>query len=131
MSYHLEIRYQLEPLSAEPRMWNTLSGGVAFRETSWLAPWWRHFGWGNRAFLVVVRNASTHICGLLPLYLKPRGSGRVLSMIGDGDVCADYVSVLSLSEEAEQVGEAVGRHLAEIASDSLHGWNLLERMGLA
>lgn len=44
MSYHLEIRHQLESFFAEPRLWNTLSGGVAFREPYWLAPWCRHFG---------------------------------------------------------------------------------------
>ncbi|MDG2224398.1 MAG: GNAT family N-acetyltransferase [Rubripirellula sp.] len=130
MPYQLEIRHQLEPFFDEPRLWDFLSGGVAFREIAWLAPWWRHLGRGNRAFLVVVRNSSKHICGLLPLYQRPNGSGRVLAMMGDGEACTDYASVLSRPEEAEQVGEAIGKYLTEIASDSLNGWDTIEIDGI-
>ncbi|MGB0597840.1 MAG: hypothetical protein ACPGLY_14225 [Rubripirellula sp.] len=51
-------------------------------------------------------------------------------MMGDGGVCTDCVSVLSLPQEADQVGQAIGRYLAEIASDSLNGWDLLDIDGI-
>lgn len=130
MSYQIEVERQLEPFFAEPRSWDSLAGGVPFRETAWLAPWWRHLSQGRQAHLLVARKPSGQICGLLPLYQSSLSGPRTLSMLGDGDACSDHVSVLARPDEAIRVAKAFGHFLGETASDSQNGWDLIDIDGI-
>ncbi len=128
---HLDISHHLDALLADEPLWNALAGGVPFRETSWLAPWWRHFGAGKEAFVLIARDDQNTIRGLLPLYrCSDRSSGRTLSMIGDGDACSDYASVLAAADDAVEVAREMGRFLAHCAADHDNGWDMISIDGV-
>ena len=111
--------------------WNSLARGVPFRQTSWLGPWWESFGEGREACVVVARDESGKPRGLLPLYRRGTAAPqRTLGMIGDGDACSDYVSVLAQASEAEAIAFEMGRFLAEISRDPDAGWDVLEIDGV-
>ncbi|MEM1069623.1 MAG: GNAT family N-acetyltransferase [Planctomycetota bacterium] len=130
MAYQIEVCNQLEPFFDEPRIWDSLSGGIAFRESAWLHPWWQHLGNGYQAYLVVAKKPSGQICGLLPLYRKTTAAGRTLCFLGDGNTCTDYVSILTRPDEAKHVGESIGRFLAENSSGGSNAWDLIDIDGI-
>ena len=122
-----EITRDLDSLLEDTSTWNRLARGVPFRETSWLGPWWRRFGADKEAFVPVARDASNAIVGLLPLY---RSSGRTLAIIGEGQACSDYVSVLAQSPRAEEAATAIGRYLSQCAGDHRIGWDMISIEGV-
>ncbi len=129
--FSIETTPDIDSLLADVELWNKLAGGVPWRETSWLGPWWRQFGHDKRAHVLVARDESGAIGGLLPLYRSgDRTAGRTLCVIGDGDACSDYVSVLASEDEAVEIAEQIGKHLAATASDSESGWDLIDIDGV-
>lgn len=129
--FQIATTYDLNSLLSDSDRWNSLARGVPFRQTQWLGPWWRQFGAGKQPQVLVARDATGTIRGLLPLYREFSGApGRTLSMIGDGQACSDHVSVLASKEDAESIASAMGSHLAQTASDSDHGWDLIDIDGV-
>ncbi len=129
--YQLEITHDLDSLFADPSLWNTLSRGVPFRETSWLEAWWRHFGDDKQPYVVLARDRQQQIRGILPLFRGQGSSGRrTLSMIGGGQACSDYASVLAQADEATDIADRMGRFLAEHAADSDLGWDMISIDGV-
>ncbi len=131
LMYSIEITSDIESWFAQPTLWNSLSRGVPFRETSWLASWWKHLGCGLTAQLVIARNSSGDVCGLLPLYRDGGNTrGRTLRLVGDGNACTDDASVLAHAEDAEAVAEAIGRYLVANAASSEFGWDVIDLDGV-
>ena len=129
--FNIEVSSDAACLLADHVQWNRLSRGVPFRETSWLGPWWSHFGGGDQAHVVVVRDQLGEIRGLLPLYRRGGNSGeRTLAIMGDGAACSDHVSVLAKDEDVRQIGYEIGQHLAETASCPRRGWEALDIDGV-
>ncbi len=80
---------------------------------------------------VVARNAAGEIRGILPLYQLCRtAGGRTLFMLGDGDACSDYVSVLARDQDAVEVARQIGQYLVATAADSQVGWDVIEIDGV-
>ena len=130
--YTIERTRDLSSLLADAVVWNHLACGVPFRETSWLAPWWRTFGGSLQAFVVVARDEQGNLCGILPLYRSQDGTfGRTLSMIGDGKAFSDFVSLLAEPENATEIATEMARFLASCASDSKDGWDLIDIDGVS
>lgn len=139
--FSIEITSEIDSLLADPCTWNGLARGVPFRETSWIGPWWRHLGNGREPYVIVARDQAGNLRGLLPLYRREpsrkeqhrRGlgpSGRTLAIMGDGDACSDYVSVLAHERDASQIAQQMGEHLISVASCPRWGWDLLEFDGI-
>ncbi len=131
--YQIQRTHDLDGLLRDPELWNRLAGGVPFRETSWLGPWWNHFGkvLDLEPYVLVARDAKAEICGILPLYLRhSKSQGRTLSMIGDGQACSDYVSLLASADDGEAVATAMAEFLADAADDSDHGWDFIDIDGV-
>jgi CelD/BcsL family acetyltransferase involved in cellulose biosynthesis len=109
--------------------WNALAGGVVFRGWTWLAAWWRHYGEGHseRSLKVFAafRDASNDPDGLLailPAYAESTWTqGRVLRLLGDGEVCSDHLGVLVKGLDQRDAMTAIAR---EIAGDQ--SWDLVE-----
>ncbi|MBN2473651.1 MAG: GNAT family N-acetyltransferase [Pirellulales bacterium] len=90
---------ELEPYAAD---WDRLSRSVPFRSWTWLSTWWRHYGpqrhgvqhaW--RLFVPCVFDHTDRLIGIAPWYVDSGGpQGRVLRMLGSGEICSDYLSVL-------------------------------------
>jgi CelD/BcsL family acetyltransferase involved in cellulose biosynthesis len=129
--FKIDINSDLDSLLADSTSWNALTRGVPFRDTAWLGPWWRNFGQQRQGYAVVARDDSGAIRGILPLYYSNQSSGRrTLSMLGDGDACSDYVSVLAAESDAIEVARCIGRHLLSSVSDSQTGWDVIDIDGV-
>ncbi|MEM9646666.1 MAG: GNAT family N-acetyltransferase [Planctomycetota bacterium] len=102
-----------------------LSRGVPLQGASWLSAWWKHFSdQGDLRILAV--ETKGRIKGLLPFYQRRSEKGLgVLRNLADGDVCTDYVSVLSGEEDRTWVSKAMARFLSESADDGASGWSSL------
>lgn len=100
----LTTQTSVEAISAE---WNALAGGIPFRRWEWCNTWWNHYHEDHELFVVVVRDQQTCL-GIAPLFRSRHESvGTVLRMLGEGEVCADYLSILAHPENAQRVGEAL------------------------
>lgn len=94
--------------------WDALARAVPFRSFTWLNTWWRHYGPSTsgghwpRLFILVVADDDGSIIGYAPLLLRHSlKSGRVLALLGTGEVYSDYLSVLAEVGREPQVAEAL------------------------
>jgi CelD/BcsL family acetyltransferase involved in cellulose biosynthesis len=117
--------------------WNCLSRGVPFRSWQWLYAWWRHYGDDCEPFILSVRDAAGRLVGLAPFRLNSSAArGRVVRFLGSGEVCSDYLTVLSTQEHEDAVAAAVAQWLicasAGRACDGSEDnrWDLLELTGV-
>src|SRR5687768_3725033 len=104
---------------AEP--WNGLAGGVPFRRHEWLAAWWRHYGEGSELAITCVWD-DEQLVAIAPFLLeRSRTKGRVLRLLGTGEVCSDYLGILCRPGREEQIVPVVAeRLLADDRWDALH-----------
>lgn len=131
---------ELDDLAPYADDWDRLSGGVPFRSWAWLSVWWRHYGEhagsrrGARLFVPCVFDHADTLVGLAPWYLeRGRAQGRVVRMLGSGEVCSDYLSVLCQPGREHQVTQALADYLTEdeYVKDRGHQpWDLLELTGI-
>jgi hypothetical protein len=125
--------HSLSSLEPYRDAWNALAAGVPFRSWTWLSTWWRHYGGdgdqadasqrGQRRQLRValvldsgIANgaaAAPQLVGVLPCYVAPTlVHGRVLRLLGDGEVCSDHVGVIAKSDHGIRVADALAEFLA-------------------
>lgn len=129
--FTLEITSDVTSLFSDAERWDGLARGIPFRQTAWLAPWWKHFGREAEAYVVTARDADGNLRGLLPLYRNHhRSSGRVLSAMGDGEACSDYTSVLAAEADLPEIARQMGQYLTSIAACPRLGWDLLDLDGV-
>jgi CelD/BcsL family acetyltransferase involved in cellulose biosynthesis len=126
--HSIEITNDLESLLADPLSWDRLSQGVPFRQSAWLQPWWKTFGQDCVATVLTARDDLGQLVGILPLYR--RAGSRTLSSLADGNACTDHVSVLARPDHSCDLGREFGLKLASIASDPVHGWDLIDIDGV-
>jgi CelD/BcsL family acetyltransferase involved in cellulose biosynthesis len=127
---------QLEELSPYADAWDRLSGGVPFRSWTWLSTWWRHYGTetpgrGRRELAVLgVFDDGDALVGLAPWYQDTRvAQGCTLKMLGSGEVCSDYLSVLSAQGHGDDVALALAEFLTSKYSP-FSAWDLLKLSGV-
>ncbi len=115
------------PLEAEA--WNSLAGGVPFRQWDWNQAWARHYGSMNaRPWVATVRDHQNRLIGVAPWRLtRSQLRGRVVSFLGSGEVCSDYLSILAATEHRQAVAHTLAGWLSGPAADQ---WDLLEFDGV-
>jgi CelD/BcsL family acetyltransferase involved in cellulose biosynthesis len=118
----------VESLTALAPVWNDLARGVPFRSLPWLATWWKHYGdeSGARSELLalVVTDSNRRTVGLAPWYLEHSlAGGRVVRFMGSGEVCSDYLSLLSKPEHASRVVTAIADYLM---GEGKEDWDLID-----
>jgi CelD/BcsL family acetyltransferase involved in cellulose biosynthesis len=139
--------------------WNALSAGVPFRSCDWLATWWRHYGAGQlgtgqsgtgdsrsgqsasggELCVLAAIDEQDQLAGLAPFHLERSAArGRVLKLLGTGDVCSDYLGILSAAGREEEVLAVIADALIDAQQHGDHdaaggglGWDLLELNGVA
>lgn len=111
------------------RDWNRLADDVPFRRFEWLEAWWRCY-WqpGMELFVLTLRDPAGELVGLAPWYARRSALwGRVLSFLGSGPVCSDYLSVLAAPDHEAAVAGALADWLA---GEARHAWDLIELDGI-
>lgn len=142
----IHLLKSLEELTPYAEAWDRLAADIPFRSWTWLSQWWRCYGspgdlpdlprrmglaptrMSQLAVLAVFDEANTLI-GVAPWYLDYSVAyGRSLRMLGSGEVCSDYVSLLCQHGMEETVIDAVADFLlegpADSSDDDLH-WDLI------
>jgi CelD/BcsL family acetyltransferase involved in cellulose biosynthesis len=111
-----------------------LTRGVPFRSWEWLSTWWEHYGDDRELYVLAVHDDLGTLIGILPLFLRRTATrGRVLQLLGSGEVCTDYLTVLSTHEHEDLVIDAISKWLVEAsghASNNSDVWDLLELDGV-
>ncbi len=103
--------------------WNQLAGDVPFRRHEWLESWWQHYGDHHELYVLAIIDFDGSVIGLAPLYLENSHQGRTLRLLGSGEVCTDYLTILSLSGNRKKVAIVLAEWLVD---NSIHDpWDLL------
>jgi CelD/BcsL family acetyltransferase involved in cellulose biosynthesis len=129
---------ELQPYS---QAWDHLAASVPFRGWTWLSTWWRHYGeepnasGGRRElFVLAVFDEGDMLIGLAPWFLEYSvASGMVVRMLGSGQVCSDYLTILSATGKEEDVAEIVAEYLTESTPEARADcprWDHLELTGV-
>ncbi|MDZ7619271.1 MAG: hypothetical protein U1E05_19910, partial [Patescibacteria group bacterium] len=127
----------MSALQSYAEVWNRMAAGLPFRSWEWLSTWWRHYGpsagRGHRArelHVVCVFDEGESPVGFAPFYAEETATaGRVLRLLGDGEVCSEYLGVLADPGREEAVAGAVASHLADSSHASrsdLARWDLIQ-----
>jgi len=116
---------QLDNLSLYRERWEDLADGCVFRSWTWLSTWWKHYKSLRPAqsLNVLLVFDSEHgasepeqLLAILPCYLDTSLTrGKVLRLLGDGEVCSDHLGLLVDTDNAEQVSQAIAEYL-------IHQW---------
>ncbi|MGI9456312.1 MAG: GNAT family N-acetyltransferase [Aeoliella sp.] len=139
---------QLAPLS---QRWDQLAGGCVFRSWTWLGTWWRHYGATPssrserrlRVLLVWEGEASPNcqvseetqpstpsaekLVAILPCYQESSmARGKVLRLLGDGEVCSEHLDLLVTGTNSARAVEVLAEHLGDQTRD----WDLIDFPGL-
>ena len=125
----VERFHNLNDLRPYREAWDGLASGVVFRSWTWLAAWWRHYGEGRHErsleVFVVFRDAASDgdgVLAILPAYSEATWTqGRVLRLLGDGEVCSDHLGLLTRATDQHDAATAISR---EIAADE--SWDLID-----
>ncbi len=89
--------------------WNRLAAGVPFRRFEWFEAWWRHYGRpGWELLLLVVEDEFGRLVGVAPFY-RAGGvvRGRMVRMLGSGEVCSEYQTILAVKGRELEVAAAI------------------------
>ncbi len=112
-----------EALAAE---WNSLlkrcPSDTPFLTWEWQHTWWTYLGEGE-LWLIAMRDESSGLAGLAPLYRTIDEAGRAsLSIVGCVDV-SDYLDIIADGEQTEAVYAAL---LDFLGSDDAPPWDVIE-----
>jgi len=125
---------QLAALQAD---WNRLAGDVPFRRWPWLATWWDQYGDGTALCVLCVRDAGESVLGIAPFWIETsRARGRIVRLLGSGEVCTDYTGVIATTGSEDAVTDALANWLTNTATnnDDDSGdrvpWDLMELTGI-
>jgi len=95
--------------------WERLAGQRLFLAPRWLLTWWKHYRLPDSQLqIVTVRDDNGWLIGVAPLYRRRTWwGGDELQLLGSGEVCSDYLSVLAKPGEEGQVVHAVAQFLPQ------------------
>ncbi len=95
--------------------WERLAGRRLFLAPRWLLTWWKHFREPQSQLqIVTVRDPNGWLIGLAPWYRRRCWwRGNELQLLGSGEVCSDYLSVLAKSGEEGPVVSALADFLSQ------------------
>ena len=123
---------QLDNLFSYRERWEELADGCVFRSWTWLSTWWKHYqslrpAQSLNVLLVFDREHGKpqpkHLLAILPCYLNTSLTrGKVLRLLGDGEVCSDHLSLLVKPDNASRVSEALADYLVH----QLEEWDLID-----
>ena len=141
-SLSIQLHTSFADIAAFASEWNRLAAGVPFRRWDWQATWWRHFGDGHQLFVLTAHDGDQCV-GIAPFFVERiHPMGHVVRIMGAGEVCSDYQSILAEAQHAVRVGTSIamwfvnqiqrqGQETAkpDLAAD-VPDWSLMELSGV-
>lgn len=133
----------LKELSLYCQRWDELAGDRVFQTWTWVSTWWAHYGQTQpdcdlAVFLVFDQSepSSCHgrqdapcsldanrLVAILPCYYQQTfARGKVLRLLGDGEVCSDHLDLLVAEKQIEGAAKAIARYLTHHSED----WDLAD-----
>ena len=93
-------------------------GPVPFRSWDWSSAWWQYYGehWhaSRRLFVLAVFDGLDNLIGLAPWYIDhSMAFGSVVRFLGSGEVCSDYLDIISQAGRENEVADALADWFAE------------------
>ncbi len=134
----IHLLKSIDELAPYANAWDRLAAEVPFRSWTWLSHWWRCYEPAestrksnptSQLAVPAVFDEADVLVGLAPWYLDCSvASGRVLRMLGTGEVCSDYLSLLCQRGMEASVIESIADFLMNAQNDYLHDglhWDLI------
>ncbi|MCC6493539.1 MAG: GNAT family N-acetyltransferase [Pirellulales bacterium] len=110
--------------------WDALAGDCVFRSYSWLTTWWRHYGQAHHQRRLAIllafsqQSGGDRLVAVLPAYVDPSWrQGRVLRLMGDGEVCSDHAGAL-VTQSSDLTTGAIGAFAAHLIQRD--DWDLID-----
>lgn len=136
--------HQIADLTTYQQRWDELAGDCPFRTWSWLTTWWKHYGKSFDLCILLVGEESTayetdtncqprppvpeNVVAILPAYIETtHARGRVLRLLGDGEVCSEHLDLLC---DDARVAEVV-KTLADFLIARAESWDAIQVTTLA
>ncbi len=128
-------------LAPHAARWNELARGIPFRSWEWLESWWRYYGFDDNRpssenqLLLLAVHAGGELVGIAPWYShRSWAEGRTIRWLGSGEVCSEYLSLLSSPNYEDGVAEALAAWLTDRSESAVEdggsAWDLLELGGI-
>ena len=128
---HVKLIQNFDELTNLENKWNELTTGVPFRQWQWLHVWWKHYHMNRdqstELFTLAVFDENEQLVAVAPWYLD-QAAGQTLKMLGTGEVCTDYTSLLLLPEKRESAIESLADFLIDKVMDR---WNVIQLDAIA
>ncbi len=133
----IQCYHDIGALEPHAGTWDRLAGGVPFRSWPWLSTWWRHYGplpcaaaRRRRLHVLCVFDGAGAPVALAPLYSEEAATtGRVLHLLGSGQVCSEYLGVLAMPGREEAVAAVLADYLADrchAPRSNAERWDLIQ-----
>ena len=112
-----------ENLTSYQQQWDDLAGNDVFRSWTWMSTWWKHYGESNDLHVLLFFEDSSRdlmmepgkrLVGILPTYIHQHfAKGRVVSLVGDGEVCSDHLEVIATEQDKLSISVAAAQYFVE------------------
>lgn len=133
-SLNVEIVTDVDLTSSLFMEWERLAGQQLFLAPRWLLTWWKHYRpSGSQLQIVTIRDDNGWLIGLAPCFRRSSWwGGDEIQMLGSGEVCSDYLSVLTKPGEQDHVvraiAEFVSREFAAVDRFFLEGLDASDKV---
>lgn len=131
----------LDSLQPYRERWDEFAGDCVFRSWDWQTTWWRHYGTEKQLSVLLVFDddgpnchpttncsgsdssdttlrSADQLVAILPCYLENNfARGRVLRLLGDGEVCSDHLDLLVAPNRVNSAAAALASFLYEHAGE--------------
>ena len=123
-----------ENLQSHREQWDRLAGDNLFLSWAWISTWWKHYGDSCSLHVLLFFNSemasdkdrneaepgTNQLIGILPTYIESRlGKGKVVRLLGDGEVCSDHLDILAAKQDLHRVVAAAAKYFV----DQPHLWD--------
>ncbi|MCY2974168.1 MAG: GNAT family N-acetyltransferase [Planctomycetota bacterium] len=101
----------LDSAWAAAEAWQMLASKNPMHSPEWLLSWWRAFGESNQLMVLQCQDTDGQVVGIAPFYLEREFGSVAIRSLGSGEVCSDYIRILSQEGREQDVSIAVTEYL--------------------
>ena len=110
--------------------WDCMAHGNPFRQSAWLQGWWPYYQQGRELFVLQVTDDHDEVVGVAPWFIETSlRQGRIVRPLGCGEVCSEYLGILTTVEHEDRVIAELVQWLSDAAAGKLtpaDRWDLLD-----